>query len=584
MGRRFDPDRAHFPLIIFWHAYHVFMVNELIEKRLSMGLTLVAPLATISVSPSWNWDPINLIKLLIITSIGFYCFFILIPSFPKVSQFFSWKIWSSVILFLVAMTASLIFSGAPINQQFWGTFGRNTGYLTYLSFLAILVSSMLSSDSNLHVKVINALVITSVPMTIYCLIQIAKLDPIGWSELRPFGTLGNINFLSAFLGLSTICALALLSSKKYSPLIMVGLIALIIVDLSIIYYTGSIQGLMMFIAGAGIQIFIFIAKRFRSKLFNIAYLIMSSAGIFFTILGLTNRGPLAKFLFAPSIVFRSDYWHAGWEMTLKRPLFGVGLDSYGDWYRQVRGQISTLRTGPDRTANTAHNIFLDISSNGGIPLITGYLLIVLIAFYFGIKSIRSNPTPHNIALFTSWIGFLIFSTISINQVGVGIWGWLLTGILIGKSKFNKIETTNAQKNNELKFRKKKRNKSNFPASASMSGFVGLALGLLISFIPLQADAKFKTALQSGSIEKMLASVKVLGSTAFHKEMVIDVALRNNFEPQALILAREIVRQYPKDFMGWRVLAAVNGSTPQEKSEALLKLRELDPYNPNIPKS
>jgi predicted Zn-dependent protease len=83
---------------------------------------------------------------------------------------------------------------------------------------------------------------------------------------------------------------------------------------------------------------------------------------------------------------------------------------------------------------------------------------------------------------------------------------------------------------------------------------------------------------------MLASVKVLGSTAFHKEMVIDVALRNNFEPQALILAREIVRQYPKDFMGWRVLAAVNGSTPQEKSEALLKLRELDPYNPNIPKS
>ena len=584
MGRRFDPDRAHFPLINFWHAYHVFMMNELIEKRLSMGLTLVAPLATIAVSPAWNWDPINLIKLLLITSIGFYCFFILIPSFHKVGRIFSWKIWSPVILFLVAMTSSLFFSGAPINQQFWGTFGRNTGYLTYLSFLAILVSSMLSSDSNLHVKVINALVITSVPMTFYCLIQIAKLDPIGWSELRPFGTLGNINFLSAFLGLSTICALALVPSKKYSPLLMVGLIALIIVDLSIIYYTGSIQGLMMFIAGAGIQIFIFIAKRFRSKLFNIAYLIMSSVGIFFTILGLTNRGPLARFLFAPSIVFRSDYWHAGWEMTLKRPLFGVGLDSYGDWYRQVRGQISTLRTGPDRTANTAHNIFLDISSNGGIPLITGYLSIVLIAFYFGIKSIRSNPTPHNIALFTSWVGFLIFSTISINQVGVGIWGWLLTGILIGKSKFNKIETTKAKKSDVIKISKKKRNKSNFPASASMSGLAGLTLGLLISFIPLQADAKFKTALQSGSIEKMLASVEVLGSTAFHKEMVIDVALRNNFEPQALILAREIVKRYPKDFMGWRVLAAVNGSTLQEKSEALLKLRELDPYNPNIPKS
>jgi O-antigen ligase len=560
------------------------MMNEMIRKRLSTGLTFVAPLASVAVSPSWNWDPINPIKLLIISSIGFYCFFLLIPNFRNMSSYISKKIWIAVISFVVALTSSLVFSGAPLSQQFWGTFGRNTGYITYLSFLAILVCSMLSSDSNLYVRVVNALVITSIPMTIYCLIQVAKLDPIGWSELRPFGTLGNINFLSAFLGLSTICSFALIFTKSFTFKVKIGLVVLIITDLSIIYYTQSIQGLMMFIAGVGIQIFIYIVRHFKSVSLNISYLAISFLAILLSILGLTNRGPLAKFLFAPSIVFRSDYWHAGWVMTLKKPFFGVGLDSYGDWYRQVRGEISTLRTGPDRTANTAHNIFLDISSNGGLPLLMGYLAILTFAFYYGIKSIKRNPSPHNIALFTSWIGFLLFSAISINQVGVGIWGWLFTGLIIGSSKFFNTEQMKKNYVDATKVKKPKKVSAQLPASASMAGLVGLILGFIITFIPLQADAKFKTALQSGSIEKMLESVEVVGSTAFHKEMVIDVALRNNFESQALTLAREIVRQYPKDFMGWRVIAGVNGTTPQEKNEALVKLKELDPFNPNIPKS
>ena len=120
-------------------------------------------------------------------------------------------------------------------------------------------------------------------------------------------------------------------------------------------------------------------------------------------------------------------------MTLDHPFFGVGLDSYGDWYRSSRGLISTLRSGPERTANTAHNIFLDISSNGGLPLAISYFAIIIYAFLSGIRVLRqnSNFNPVFVSIFSSWFGYLIFSAISINQIGVGIWGWILTGCVIG---------------------------------------------------------------------------------------------------------------------------------------------------------
>jgi hypothetical protein len=42
------------------------------------------------------------------------------------------------VLFFLAMLASVISSHAPMSQMLFGTFGRNTGFLTYLSLLFML--------------------------------------------------------------------------------------------------------------------------------------------------------------------------------------------------------------------------------------------------------------------------------------------------------------------------------------------------------------------------------------------------------------------------------------------------------------
>ena len=358
------------------------------------------------------------------------------------------------------------------------------------------------------------------------------------------------------------------------------ILLLVIIDLGIVASTGSIQGLMMFFAGVGIQGFIFINNKLKSKVYNGFYAIICVIATFLTIMGLSNKGPLSKFLFAPSIVFRTDYWHAGWAMTLKSPIFGVGLDSYGDWYRTLRGEISTLRTGPDRIANTAHNIFLDLSSNGGLPLIISYVLILIVTFRSAIIFLKSNSNPHSIALFTAWIGFVIFSTISIGQIGVGIWGWLFTGSILGLQKKSSTGSINSDKENK---KKKKQNiqKGYLNPGMSLIGFAGFATGIVLSSIPFAADVNFKNAMNTRAMDKIISSLNNPGVTSFHYEVALTLAFNNQLSEQSHFIAQSLVRKYPLNFTGWQAIYISNLSTNEEKRLAIQNLRELDPYNPNL---
>ena len=558
------------------------MISAL-DKRLALVIVLIGPIASLVVSPVWNYDPINPIKNLFISSAAFYVLGFIIVNSKLLSVRIPFRIRLALLFFLLALSSSFLFSGAPLNQQFWGSFGRNTGFLTYVSLLLIATAAAFTRIQNLIKLIINSLVITSIPMTFYCLIQVAKLDPIGWSEKLPFGTFGNINFSSAFFGLSSIVSIALLRDRSYSKLFRVFLLVLASIDLLIVISTGSIQGLMMFIAGIGVQGFLLIRERIKSSTIQFLYFLVGIFATVLTIFGLSNKGPLAKYLFAPSIVFRTDYWHAGWAMTLKFPFFGVGLDSYGDWYRTLRGEISTLRTGPDRIANTAHNIFLDLSSNGGFPLISAYLLILIFAFFNGIKLIRNKPNAQNVALFTAWLGYLIFSAISIGQVGVGIWGWLFTGLLLGSNENNNTDLSKGilLENRDLKTKRKiTKSKSISPLESIISVFC-LALGFFLAFVPLNADARYKSAIQNSTLSDIMASANSIGATAFHKEMVVDLLIRNNLTDQARQVSLDLVKQYPRDFYGWKAISILKNSTEIERQDAIKKLRQLDPYNTSL---
>ena len=123
----------------------------------------------------------------------------------------------------------------------------------------------------------------------------------------------------------------------------------------------------------------------------------------------------------------------------------------------------------------------------------------------------------------------------------------------------------------------------FPAGAAVLGFISLAIGFAAAFIPFNADVKFKSALVSRQLDKMMEANRLIGSSAFHLELTLDSAIKGNFVDQSRDMTNFLINEFPKDFMGWSAKSLLSTSTPGEREAAIAELYRLDPFNPNLPK-
>jgi hypothetical protein len=558
------------------------MSSHAVRSRLAALVLFSVFITPLAISPFSNLDPINLIKILVLTSLAFATLPLVLWLMKNKSSQLPPVLVYVAVLFFLWMLIVMIVSSAPISQQFWGVFGRNTGFLTYVSLLLILIGAAVVQHEDFYRKLVYALVTVSIPIFIYALLQAAGKDPISWSQMAPFGTLGNINFSSAFFGMSAIAMSALALYSKLHLVMRLTLILVVVCKLILISSTGSIQGVMIYLAGLSVVFFLFISSSQKLKVLRTPYFLLAIAGLGLGIAGLLNSGPLARFIFGETVLFRYDYWYAGWMMTLRNPLFGVGLDSYGDWYRELRGEVATLRTVPDRITNSAHNIYLDLSSGGGLPLLILYFSLLAIAGKSAIEYLRRLNVfdPIFTTLVSVWVAYLVQAAISINQVGVGIWGWSFTGALIGYTRTKPLSESKSKK----RFSHVTRNSGEvmqIPLPISMLSILTFVVGFVLAFFPFRADSTFRTAQESGSLPSMISAAKSLGGTAYHLEIALDAAIKANDVTESDAIVKELLRTYPRDFMAWRVKQVLSTATPAEREAAYEVLRKLDPHNPEI---
>jgi O-antigen ligase len=560
------------------------IVKFILKSRIGQVLSFAGPIATLAINPWGNFDPISVVKLVVITGCSFLIAGLAIPEFKSLTSSVDKHVLMLSGLFVGWMLIVILFSGAPITQQVWGIFGRNTGFLAYLSLIILLVSAAILKESSIYEKVFNSLIATSIPMTIYCFVQYSGNDPIGWSLYQTFGTLGNINFLSAFLGLTCIANFAYIISSNSKPILRSCLLLLMLCQLFLVNSTGSIQGIFVFAAGSVIAIILKLATNSKLNLRQVAFTLFVFASLVPIGLGLVNRGPLSAILFQTSTALRADYWHAGYQMMIDKPIFGVGMDSYGDWYREVRGEITASR-GVDRTTNTAHNIFLDIGSNGGFLLLFLYILLQVLAIKGAIRRYRllnGLYDPIFAGIFSVWIGYQVQALVSINQLGVGVWGWIFTGVLIG---LGNITTNEASQGGEQQKRTRKNVKRKsvelLPTKIFLSGFATFSLGLILVWFPWKADAEHLAALKSGSADRIMESTNMIGATAFHIDRIANNALAKEDYANVNLLAHKVIDRFPRDFFAWKVLLISPLSDGKTQAEALNVLQRIDPFNPEF---
>ena len=554
-------------------------MQERLEHNLGKVIQWALVLVTLLVTPLWSLDPINPIKMLAVNATGFVGLGVLLAN-QKVLGLGRYKVPLLLIGgFMAWQLIVFAFSGGEKLQQFFGTTGRNTGLITYLAFSSLFLVSIAASTRAFLNRFLLTSLVVGVASLGYGVIQALGGDPFEWvNPYSPvFGFLGNPNFQSSLLGILGAVVFAQLLSGALKLQLKAAYIVYLLITVYVIKETGSQQGFLVLLIGSGIALGVFVIQ--KSKTLGFAYFGMAVVGFVAVLVGTLNKGPLASLLYKDSVTYRGDYWRAGWKMTVDNPIFGVGLDSYGDWYRRSRTIEATLRRGPDATSNAAHNVFLDISSYGGFPLVLIYIALMVLVITSAIKVFKRSQSFNAgfVGLVSGWVAFQAQSIISINQIGLALWGWVLSGLIIGYE----VNTRGGEVIEDKNSGKKAMKAVNTSAGTPLAVFIGLIIGVMVGMPPYLASAKYKGALET-SDSMLIQEAAYIWPLDYSRMVQVAMTLNENkLEAQGLEVALDATKKFPDNYSVWSTLNAMKDASEQEKGQALAQMKRLDPLNPTL---
>ena len=563
------------------------MHNAIIEKSLGNLLAVGMFFTTIFLVSGSVTDPVNVPKLL---SLGiFVCSgFALLISTDLRNRLFSGKLLlTTSLLFLLATLSSVLFSGSPLSQNIYGSYGRNNGLICYV-FLTFLLLSYASVRSHKVFELqVKAIVIAGVVNLVYSAWVIAFGDFVGWSN--PYrgilGTFGNPNFIGAFLGMFFSVCIALGASKKTNAKFRLSLIAILPLTLFEIVKSNAIQGRVLAALGLGIVGFFYL-RAHSNKLWTSLYLVFCVVVGSTALAGALQHGPLVKYIYKTSVSLRGQYWLAAWNTGVANPGAGVGMDSFGDWYRRTRDVRAITLPGVNTTVNTAHNVWMDMFAFGGWPLFLTYLALLVFPALAIVRVMRRTKeyNPIFVAMSVGWICYQVQSLISINQIGLAIWGWALSGALIGYEILTRTDDSTSPQPVHKRGKSVGVNQEKQQVVGVMAMTAGALVGLLVALPPFVADTKFRNSQVMRNLPALEETMKVgyFNPASTNKYLVnIQTLEASNLNDLSRKYALIGVKWNPESFELWKVLYSIKNSTEEEKSMALQNMKRLDPLNPDV---
>lgn len=558
------------------------MLNKSIEKTISWFLFIGVPFATVFLMTDTVTDPVNVTKLFATGCVGGGVFAIAaVYGFKELWTSAKWLLIASGVFFIAAIN-SIIASSSPATQSIYGVFGRQTGLIAYLVLAMVMLGAALLRTRKSFDRIVWALLIAGAINIIYAAWAIAFGDFIGWSN--PYGNIlglfGNPNFIGAFLGMFITGSIAFAFSAHFSWIYRAAFIVLGLVALYEIKESHAIQGLV--VTGAGLAMIGFYLVRSKTKGNVITFVYLGAVGIAggFALAGALQKGPLTSLIYKRSVSLRGTYWETGINIGMDKPFTGAGMDSYGNWYRAFRPDRALVdMPGVQTITNAAHNVVIDIFAYGGFPLLISYLAILFVGIWAITRVTLRNRAYDGtfVALATTWLAYQLQSIISINQIGLAIWGWLLVGVLVAYEYSTRPQPEGSEKAKAFK-------QKELVFSPQLVGGIGVVIGALIAVPPMSADMAWKSALTAQNVQQVEAALtpsylKPRDSSRLAQAVLL---FENSKLPDlAYKYAKEGVAFSPDYFDAWRVLYSISKATPEDKELALANMKRLDPKNPDV---
>ncbi len=557
------------------------MRREQESKWISNLLLGVLTGTTLLVLPYSVTDPINLPKMVFAVIGAMLILGIMAGSGEFVPHKSHYPFLFLILGFIVVLMSQLLTSSGPISETIYGIPGRNTGVLTYVSFTMIAwISFHLSSITNFR-KIFSLAANLGLILAVYGIFQELGKEPFPYVnvyESNVFGTFGNPNFQSAFLGVIAVLAFSILVAGKIKNRLKMFHSCLLILSLLGVYQTNSIQGFFNFAIGSAIFVFLLLYSKKFYRL-SLALGILIVLGLSNVVLSFFQIGPLAELIYKGSMSARVYYWETAIRIWSDFPIIGVGLDQYGDWLRVYRSSEEVKR---NLTADSSHSVYLDILSGGGVVLFLLYVCFTIFAIRSIVRVMKRSTTPpiEFLILVGLWVAHQAQSLISIGHIGVAVWGWVFTGSIIGYELKTRESSPN-EDNKKARVIRKTGGNGLLGFKPVLGGLIGVILGCVLALPPItSANAyynSFKTS--DARVIKAAAYAKPYNRNSFIQ--VSRLLKANQFDSMALEVATDGVRYFPNSFLIWRVLLDMTQEGTEQREQALSRLHELDPNNPDF---
>ncbi len=544
---------------------------------ISWGSLLVTLLVTDRVSS----EPVNVGKMVALATIGFIVFGL---SVGKVMVTFKQNRFIMILLmnFLAFVILSALLSENALERGIYGTVGRNTGALTYAS-LALVFASILQIQNKVFLaRPIKFFYLAAFLNVIYSLFAVAGADLFKWTN--PYnlvlGTFGNPNFIGAFMGINVSLLLVAISSYEISnrlkSIAAIGLLPSVFV----LWKADALQGALLVAVGIFFVVYFFIRNKKIDRNLDKLFGLFSIGAFLFSGLGVFGLGPLAGFLNKPSIQFRGEYWFAGIQMGINNLLTGVGIDSYGTYYRTFRGSGSVISPGVDVTTDAAHNVYIDIFAGTGF---FGFAAYVAINSYILITAIKFIKNAEIFSFqfkfyFVGWCLYQIQSLFSINQIGLAVWGWVFAAGLLAHMKLSQKTNASTIKEKGIGGKKISTETNLIPPQVLLSAIGFGIIGLIISLPPFLRDMEMRKATVTKSVSDVFEVSKQWPTDSSRiNRSIIALANSGNLE-LASDLVTIVNEKYPNDYLGWYTSLQIEKARGGEIENQIIVLRTIDPFN------
>ncbi len=384
-----------------------------------------------------------------------------------------------------------------------GATGRNSGFWAYAAAL-ILYFSVLRAFTAASTKVLAFALLAAGGFTaVYGLLQKLGIDAIAWNN--PFNpiiaTLGNPDFASAYVGIAVPVAVWAACWTGWPVAMRAASGALAVLCLVIGALSSAVQGPIAAAAGLAVVALALTLdlskRRRRAGLLGLGALSGAGAAV---LLGWRRRssGPRRPFFTGISYDARTWYWGAALKMWRRSPLTGIGMDSYGLYWRRDRPLANPRTVGGDAYSDSAHSVPLQHLAQGGLLLAAAYvffLVVVSVALVRGFARLRGQERLLLAGLGGAWVAYQVQSLVSIDQVPLLVLNFTLgAGVIVasGSARLKVIKLPGALREvDQTRGRKVKAPRARPLGGVDIALLSVIGLGLVVaswlSLSPLRAN-------------------------------------------------------------------------------------------------